>query len=203
MPIAGHDQLEYQALRSAIAAYIRQEFDVMVVVAGGSAGLFAYGFKERQGAPFLCEYVLLFLALGHGWSVAAALRSIATYIRVFHEQDDAAGWESRTARYRVVHRPGLLAGTYDMLYWGLALAAGAAASAFLTGWLRVVPTVAFALWATAKISTRRRGIGHHRTGSQEIVERWRLIRDAEGADAAEGGASARQGLNDDSHPPPG
>jgi len=172
-------QAEYESLREEILAYIRQRFDVMVVVVTASTLLFGYGLENKQGAAFLCAYVMLFLAVSHmAWSDYYAFLN-ASYLRVFHEGEASPGWESRLARFRARRTHRIAQTPYQVLYWGIAIIASTAAFWYINSWHRFLfPTGCFAAWATFALYVSGVLQKRHRAGPEQLEE-WRRIREEE------------------------
>jgi len=175
-------QAEYESLREEILAYIRQRFDVMVVVVTASTLLFGYGLENEQGTAFLCAYVMLFLAVSHmTWSDYYAFLN-ASYLRVFHESETSPGWETRLAVFRTRHPGTLSQAPYQLLYWGLAAMASSGAMLYMKSWQRfVLPVALFAAWAAFTLYVSRVLHRRHALGPEQQMQEWSRIRDEERA----------------------
>ncbi|UCC67032.1 MAG: hypothetical protein JSV79_07725 [Armatimonadota bacterium] len=175
--------LEYQALRTSLDAYIRQRFDLTVVVVTATVALFGYGFVRQNGAIFLCSYVLLGLGVWHAWFVGYTVQRMGAYLRVFHEDDGHSGWETRLTRFRAIHpasmpHVGVLA--HQLGYWGIALAASVCAAVYLSGWHRFAwPTAVFACFSLLNWVIYARITHRYRSGDGQVIATWHAVRDEE------------------------
>jgi hypothetical protein len=176
-------QLEYQALRTSLDAYIRQRFDLTVVVVTATAGLFSYGFVRQNGPIFLCSYLLVGIGVWHAWFVGYTVQRMGAYLRVFHEDDGDSGWETRLTRFRGIHATsmphvGVLA--HQLGYWGIAFVASLCAAFYLSGWHRFVwPTAAFASFSVVNWVIYGRITRRYRSGDGQVIATWHAVRDEE------------------------
>jgi len=173
---------EYDSLREEILGYIRQRFDVMVVVVTASALLIGYGVHNRQPAVLLSIYLLLLLAISHmGWSDYYAFLN-ASYLRVFHEGERGTGWEGRLARFRLERTHRIPQSPFQLLYWGIAVATSVAASFSLPvkwPWYKyLLPWAPFVSWALFALFVGERLFARHADGPEHMAI-WQSIREEE------------------------
>jgi hypothetical protein len=184
-----HVRDEYGSLRTEVLARIRERFDLMVVVSTASAALFGYAVETKNGAIFLCTYMLLFPAIIHYAYSGNSFDGVACYLRVFHEGDDTDGWESRLARLRRTgaHGAGFsyVGLGYSTLYFSVALVSSIAAFSYLSSWHRFVwPVGLLGLWCALAWRINVAFTSRYRNASAELVAQWRAV--ANGEDDATG-----------------
>jgi hypothetical protein len=176
---------EYSSLRTEVLARIRERFDLMLVVSTASTALFGCALETSNGPVFLCTYMLLFPAIVHYAYSGNTFDYIACYLRVFHEEDDTEGWESRLARLRT--KGGFGAGIgyvglgYVTLYFSIALASNIAAFSYLSSWHRFVwPGGLLGLWCVLAWRVNVAFANRYASACAAPVAAWRAVANKEG-----------------------